>query len=103
MRSKQAIGVAKQRGEPAPQRVVPPPKRLNEVSRPDKGKAIARTLLRTVGGVAGLLLAYGFLPLSAATNDELLLRIIVAGVVIVLVLLFVIQHLTGGGLGGHTP
>ena len=68
--------------------MVPPPKRLNEVSRPDKGKAIARTLLRTVGGVAGLLLAYGFLPLSAATNDELLLRIIVAGVVIVLVLLW---------------
>ena len=68
--------------------MVPPPRQLKELSRPDKSKAIARALFRSIIGVTGLLLAYGFLPLSAATNDELVLRIIVAGVIIVLVLMW---------------
>ena len=85
----------KKRGEPATERVVPTARRLHEVSRPDKRKAVIRSLVRATVGVTLLLFAYGLLPLSAATNAELVVRIIIAGIVIVLFVvceIYVISH-----------
>jgi voltage-gated potassium channel len=74
--------VINKRGDPATERVVPTARRLHEVSQPLKRRAIVRSIVRGGTSVSLLLLAYGFLPLYAATNDELVVRIIVAGIVI---------------------
>jgi len=83
--------VAKLRGEPASQRVVPTAKRLREISRREKRKAIVRSLIRGTLGVALLLLAYAFLPLSAATNSELIVRVIIGAILIILFVVFEVQ------------
>jgi voltage-gated potassium channel Kch len=83
--------VPKQRGESASERVVPTAKRLDEMSRQDKRRALIRSLTRAALGVSLLLLAYCLLPLYAATNKELVIRLIVAGIVIAGILLWEIQ------------
>ena len=86
--------VAKKRGEPATERVVPTARRLNDLSRPDKQRALARSLVRAALSVAVLLMAYGFLPLYAATNEELIVRVIIAGIVIVGLLLWDVRAIS---------
>ena len=70
---------------------MPTARRLHDVPRPDKHKAVIGSFLRATIGVAVMLLAYGFLPLSAATNEELILRIVIAGIVIGAVLFWEIR------------
>ncbi len=86
--------MAKKRGEPATERVVPTARRLNDLSRPDKQRAIARSLTRGGLSVAVLLMAYGFLPLYAASNEELIVRVIIAGIVIVGLLLWDVRAIS---------
>jgi voltage-gated potassium channel len=52
------------------------------VSRREKRKALVHSLMRGTAGVSFLLLAYGYLPLSAATNRALVIRVIVAAIMI---------------------
>jgi hypothetical protein len=82
--------VINKRGEPATERIVPTAKRLQEMSRPDKRKALVRSLTRGAVGVALLLLAYGLLPLAAETNAALVVRVIGAAFIM---LVFVVYEL----------
>ncbi len=78
------VAVVKQPEEPASRNGVPTARRLREISRREKRKALVRSLARGATGVVLLLLAYGYLPLSAATNSAIVMRIICAAILITL-------------------
>ena len=84
----------KKRGEPATERVVPTARRLHEMSRPDKRKALVRSLTRGTVGVTALLLAYGYLPLAAETNAALVVRILAAGIIMVVFVVYEIRMIS---------
>lgn len=64
--------------------MVPTARRLHEISRREKRKALVRSIVRGTTGVTLLLLAYGYLPLSAATNGALVVRVIGAAILMTL-------------------
>jgi hypothetical protein len=74
--------------------VVPTAKRLNEMTRPDKRKAVLRSLWRATASVALLLLGYGLLPLAARTTTDLVIRIIIAGIVVIGFVLYEVRMIS---------
>jgi len=79
---------------PAAKREVPNARRLHEMTRREKRKALVRSLARGTVGTAALLLAYGFLPLAAETNTGIVVRIISAGIIIVLFVVYEIHMIS---------
>jgi hypothetical protein len=71
-----------------------PARRLDEMPRRDARRATVRSLIRAVVGTTSLLLAYTFLPLSAATDKEVVVRLLIAAVLIPTVLWFQIRSIS---------